>query len=94
MSHEDQTQKNTTTESFGEMIKAFGEAISEIFNDPELKEQAKKFSKSATKSAEAFTNRFQDEDVKSKFRDVGKAAQEFGNRLADHFKDSRDNIDK
>ena len=60
------------------MFKAFGEAISEIFNDPDLKEKEKEFGKSAAKSAEVLGNRFKDEDVKAKFRDVGKAAQDFG----------------
>ena len=76
MSQEGQSQKKNTAESFGDMFKAFGEAISEIFNDPELKEKAREFGKSAAKSAEALSDRFKDEDVKTKFRDVGKAAQD------------------
>ena len=85
MSQEEQYQKKKTAESFGEMFKAFGEAISEIFNDPELKEKAKEFGKSAAKSAEALGNRFQDDDVKAKFRDVGKAAQDFGKSVFGYF---------
>ena len=72
------------------MFKTFGEAISEVFNDPELKEEAKEFGKSAAKSAEALGNRFKDEDVKAKFRDVGKAAQDFGKSVSDSFKASKD----
>jgi hypothetical protein len=34
-----QNDKRGTTESFGDIFRAFGEAISRIFNDPELKEQ-------------------------------------------------------
>jgi ribosomal-protein-alanine N-acetyltransferase len=71
------------------MIKTFGDAISEIFDDPELKEKAKEFGKSAAKSAETFGNRFKDEDVKAKFRDVGKAAQDFGKSVTEHFKDDK-----
>ena len=78
MTKEENPQK-TATESFAEIFKAFGDAISEIFDDPDLKEKAKEFGKSAAKSAEALGNRFQNEDVRAKFRDVGKAAQDFGN---------------
>ena len=49
-----------TADSFGEMFRAFGEAISEIFNDPQLKEKAKEFGDSAANAAKTFGNRFQD----------------------------------
>ena len=60
--------------------------MSEIFNDPELKQKAKEFAESTAESAKAFGNRFKDEDVKDKFRDVGKAAEDFGKSIADQFK--------
>ena len=41
--------------------------MSEIFNDPELKQKAKEFAESAAESAKAFGSRFNDEDVKDKF---------------------------
>ncbi|MDY7018667.1 MAG: hypothetical protein SU899_01125 [Chloroflexota bacterium] len=72
------------------MFEAFGSAISEILKDPELKQKAGEFGKSAVKSAESLTNRFKDEDVKDKFRDVGKAAQAFGKSVADYFEESKD----
>jgi len=77
-------------ESFGEMVKAFGEAMGEIFQDPELKKKAKEFGKSAASSAEALGSRFKDEEVKKKFRDVGKAAQDFGKNMAEYFKDRKE----
>ena len=86
MSNEENVGKKPSGEAFAEMFKAFGNAISEIFDDPELKEKAKEFGRSAVKSAETFGSRFQDEDVKSKFREVGKAAQEFGKSVAEHFR--------
>ena len=43
MSQEDKSQGKATAERFGEMVKAFGNAISEIFDDPILKEKAKEF---------------------------------------------------
>lgn len=72
------------------MFEAFGKAMSEIFNDPELKEKAREFYKSATQSAEIFGSRFKDEDVRAKFRDIGKDAQDFGESVADHFKKDKD----
>ena len=79
-----------TVENFGEMFKAFGDAISEIFDDPKLKEKAKEFAESATESAKIFGSRFKDEEVKDKFRDVGKAAQDFGKSVVDCFKADKD----
>jgi len=78
MPQEERPEKKDAAEAFGEMVAAFGNAVSEIFKDPKLKEKAKEFGKSAAESAEAFADRFKDEDVRSKFRDVGKAAQDFG----------------
>ena len=77
-------------ESFGDMIKEFGEAISKIFSDPELKKKAKDFAKSAEDSAKAFGKRFKDEGVKEKFTDFGKAARDFGNDMSAYFKDDKE----
>ena len=75
------------------MFQAFGNAIGQIFDDPELKEKAKEFGKSAAESAEALASRFKDEDVKDKFRDAAKAAQDFGKSMAECFRDDRDKRD-
>jgi len=88
MTDDEKAREKSATESFSEIFKTFGDAISEIFNDPELKEKAREFTESAAESARAIGSRFKDEDVKTKFRDVGKAAQEFGKSIADNFKDS------
>ena len=77
-------------ESFGDMIKEFGESISKIFSDPELKKRAKDFAKSAEDSAKAFGKRFKDEGVKEKFTDFGKAARDFGNDMSAYFKDDKE----
>ncbi|MBM3702018.1 MAG: hypothetical protein FJW63_03315 [Actinobacteria bacterium] len=77
-------------ESFGDMVKEFGEAISKIFSDPELKKKAKEFAKSAEESAKAFGKRFKDEGVKDKFKDFGKAARNFGESVSDYFKDDKE----
>lgn len=86
MSPEKNTGKKTPAENFAEMFRAFGQAISEVFNDPELKEKAKEFAESAAESAKTLGSRLKDEDVRTKFRDVGKAAEEFGKSVADYFK--------
>ena len=57
---ENKSAKKNPAETFGEMFEAFGKAISEIFNDPDLKEKAKEFGKSATGSAKTFGSRFKD----------------------------------
>ena len=43
MTEEKDTEKKTTIDSFTDIFKTFGEAVSEIFNDPELKKKAKEF---------------------------------------------------
>ena len=89
MSQEEKSDKKEAADDFAEMFRAFGQAVSEIFNDPELKEKAKAFAESASASAKILANRFKDEEVKAKFRDVGKAAQVFGRTVADSFKDDK-----
>ena len=71
-------EKKSTDESFGEMLTAFGSAISEIFNDPELKEKAKEFGDAAAESAKSLGKRFKDPEVKDKLKEAGKTAEEFG----------------
>jgi len=86
MSEEEKAHKRQTVDSFAEMFRSFGQAIGEVFDDPELKKKAKEFADSATDSAKTLANRLNDEDVKAKFKEVGKAAEEFGKNVADHFK--------
>jgi hypothetical protein len=84
-----QKDKKPVVESFAEIFESFSQAISEIFNDPSLKESAKEFTESASASAKKMAGRFKDEEVKAKFRDVGKAAQIFGKSVVDSFKDEK-----
>ena len=94
MPQEEKKHEKTTAENFGELIKAFGNAVGEIFDDPKLKEKAKEFADSATESAKVFGSRFKDEEVKAKFGDVGKAAQDFGKSVADCFKAGKEKSDE
>jgi uncharacterized protein len=77
--------KKGVADSFTEIFTAFGQAISEVFDDPELKNKATEFADTAADSARTLANRLKDEDVKAKFRDVGKAAEEFGKSVAEYF---------
>jgi len=85
MAKEKESTKKSPGDSFGQMLTAFGSAISEIFNDPELKEKAKEFGDAAAESAKALAKRFKDEEVKEKLSEAGKAAQDFGKTVAEHF---------
>ena len=81
--------KKSPSETFTEMMKNFGSAMAEIFNDPKLKEKAKEFGESASDSAKAFAGRFKDEEVKDKFKDLGKAAKAFKKGLKDDKDDNK-----
>jgi len=59
--------------------------MSQIFNDPKLKDKAKELGKAAKESAETLGERFKDDEVKARFKDVGKAAQAFGKSVGDLF---------
>jgi len=85
MAKEKESTKKSPGDRFGQMLTAFGSAISEIFNDPELKEKAKEFGDAAAESAKALAKRFKDEEVKEKLSEAGKAAQDFGKTVAEHF---------
>ena len=76
----------SATESLEQMFTAFGQAIGEIFNDPELKAKAKELGGAATVSMEALGQRFKDEEVREKFRRAGDAAEAFGRSVSDYFK--------
>jgi hypothetical protein len=86
MAEEKPSDKKSAAENFGDMLKEFGSAVAEIFNDPELKSKAREFGESAKESAKTFASRFKDDEVKGKFRDVGNAAHNFGESVSDYFK--------
>jgi hypothetical protein len=86
MTEETHEHKTETVESFAGLFKTFGQAVGDIFNDPELKKKAKEFAESASASANSLVDRLKEDDVKEKFRDVGKAAEDFGKNVADCFK--------
>jgi hypothetical protein len=70
-------------------MKAFGESVGEIFEDPEFRKKAKEFSQSfVDAAAKVVESRIEDDEVKAKFQNVGKAAQNLGQTLTNHFKTS------
>lgn len=79
-------EKKTIGESFVNIFESFGDSLSQIFNDPELKTQARLLGRTAARSAGTLAGRFKDEEVKAKFRSVGTAAQEFGKNISDTMK--------
>ena len=87
------TAKGNAAEDFRKMLETFGKAMSEAFNDPELKDKAKELGNSIGKTAKTFGSRFQDEDVKNQFKQEGKAAQQFGKSVADYFKTDKSSPD-
>jgi vacuolar-type H+-ATPase subunit I/STV1 len=48
MSQEEKSDKKQSADKFAEMFRAFGQAVGEVFDDPELKRKAKEFADSAT----------------------------------------------
>ncbi|MHB1254175.1 MAG: hypothetical protein ACYCZ1_08400 [Candidatus Humimicrobiaceae bacterium] len=89
MAEENPSDKKSAAENFGDMLKEFGSAVAEIFNDPELKNKAREFGESAKESAKTFASRFKDDEVKGKFKDVGNAAHNFGESVSDYFKQDK-----
>lgn len=86
---EDKSTNKSHLDNFTEIFTTFGAAMSEIFNDPELKKKAGEFTDTAKDSAKTLADRLKDEDVKNKFRDVGKAAEEFGKSISDIFESKK-----
>ena len=83
---EGSNNKRSSAEEFRAMLEAFGKAMSEAFNDPQLKDKARDLGNSIASAAKTAGGRFQDEDVKRQFRQAGQAAQAFGKSVADHFR--------
>lgn len=68
-------------EDFKKVLKELGDALSEVFDDPKLKNEVKRMSRSAVKSAKTFGKRFQDREVREKFKKAGRSAQKFAKEV-------------
>ena len=86
MAVKEKYDRKKDAENLSKMIRSFGETISEIFEDPELRKKAKEFSQSVMDSAaKVIEGKIRDDEAKAKFRDAGKAAQSLGKTLVKHF---------
>jgi len=84
---EEKHDRKMDAEHLGRVMKTFGNTVSEILEDPKLREKAMEFSQSIVDAAAKFTaSKVKDEEVRTRFREVGKAAQSLGQSLTEHFK--------
>ncbi len=83
----DEDNKRQIKDDFERIFTSFGQALSEIFNDPQLKDRARQFGSSAAESASIFASRFKDEEVQAKFKQMAEAAKDFGNGMARYGQD-------
>jgi hypothetical protein len=80
-------QIKTASETFKEILQTFGDSVSEILDDPEVKEKAKALAECVVDAAaKAGQRKVQTEEMRARFRGVGKAARSLGNSLDKHFK--------
>ena len=75
--------------NFQKIFTEFGSAISEVFNDPKLKKEAKELGRSMAVSAKILGKRFKDKEVQAKFKKAGHAAKSFGKDVADYFDEKK-----
>ena len=77
----------TAAKNLGNVIRVFGETVSEILEDPALRKKAKEFSESIIDAAaRVVDSKIHDDEARAKIRNVGKAAQTLGKTIADDFK--------
>lgn len=84
MKDEQKTAEQGPGESLKQVFVTFGDALSEVFNDPELKAKAKELGTAASASATLLGNRFKDDEVRDRFRKAADAAEQFGKSVARH----------
>jgi [ribosomal protein S5]-alanine N-acetyltransferase len=79
-------ESKKVAETVGEMLRLFGNTVSEVLDDPTLKQKAKEFAASLVDSAARVAdNKIKAHEARAKLRDVGKAAQTLGKSLETHF---------
>jgi hypothetical protein len=87
MPRKEKFDRKKAAEKVEKVMKTFGETVSEIFEDAELRQKAKEFSRSLVDAtAKVIESRIEDDEVKAKFEKVGKAAKNLGESLSEHFK--------
>ena len=87
MSPQQKNEDKRAAEKLGELLKTFGNTVSEILGDPDVKKKAKEFAESVVDSAaKVAQSKIEDKEIRNRFRNVGKAAQTLGTSLDKHFK--------
>ncbi len=72
-------------ESFAEMLRRFGDALSGILQEPALKEKSDDFAQSAARAVETLPDRVKGEELQVKYQDIAAAAKEFGGNVSARF---------
>jgi ribosomal-protein-alanine N-acetyltransferase len=86
MPRKEKYDRKVAAEKLGKVIKTFGDSLSEILDDPQLRTKAREFSLNVVDSvAKVVNSKIKDDEVRAKIKDVGKAAQDLGKSIADHF---------
>jgi hypothetical protein len=71
------------------LLKDFGNTVSEIFEDSELREKTLNYAQALVEAAvKTAGKKVKDEEMRSRLRNVGKAARVFGEKLEKHFKEA------
>jgi hypothetical protein len=82
--------RKMAAEKLGKIMKAFGDSLGEIMDDPEFREKAREFSLNVVDSAAKVINsKLKDDEVRAKLKNVGKAAQDLGKSIADNFETTK-----
>ena len=82
--------RKNTAEILGDILKDFGDTVSEALEDPELSVKAKEFAKAVAEAAmKATEKKIKNEEVRSKLRNVVKAARMLGEQLEKRFDNAK-----
>lgn len=91
MSAKETPKNKKAAETLGALLKTFGNTVSELLEDPELRVKATEFAESVVDAAAKVAQRkVKDEEVRARMRNVGKAAQALGRSLENEFKSSQE----
>ncbi len=83
------SRRDDAAEALGKALKAFGETLGNVFDDPEVKKNARVFADSVVDAAaKVVQGKVEDKEVRARFRTVGEAAETLGKSLEEHFKDA------
>ena len=86
MATKEKAETKTAAETLGDLLRKFGDTMSEILDDPKLREKAREFSEVAVDAAaRTIEKKVKEEDVRARLRDVGKAASTLGKNLQEKF---------